>query len=58
MRLLSHMLGRFVRDGTLRVIDAHGNTHSFGAGVPVVTMRLNRYGIVFSQRGGIQSLQS
>ncbi len=41
MKMLAHMLSRFVQDGTLRVIDADGNTHSFGAGAPVVTMRLH-----------------
>ncbi|MHA1565874.1 MAG: class I SAM-dependent methyltransferase, partial [Alphaproteobacteria bacterium] len=41
MKMLSHMLSRFVRDGTLQVIDANGVTHSFGAGEPVVKMRLS-----------------
>ncbi len=41
MRMLSHMLSRFVQDGTLRVIDAGGVSHSFGAGTPEVTMRLH-----------------
>ncbi len=38
---LSHMLEAFVRVGTLKVIDAGGNTHVFaGAPGPQVTMRL------------------
>ena len=39
---LSHMLKAFVRTGTLRVIDADGNTHVFAGapGGPDVTMRL------------------
>ncbi len=41
MRLLAHMLSRFVRNGTLRVIDAGGGRHTFGDGAPVVTMRLS-----------------
>ena len=38
---LSHMLKSFVRTGTLKVIDADGQTHVFaGAPGPDVTMRL------------------
>jgi cyclopropane-fatty-acyl-phospholipid synthase len=40
--LLSHLLGRFVRIGTLRVIDPAGKPHRFaGAPGPVVTLRLH-----------------
>ena len=39
MRLLNAMLGRFVRSGTLRVIDAAGKTHVHqGTAGPEVTM--------------------
>ena len=34
MRLLSHMLRRFIRQGTLRVRDAGGKVHVFGDGLP------------------------
>ena len=34
MRLLSNLLKRFVRTGTLRVIDASGGEHVFGDGAP------------------------
>jgi len=34
MRLLSNLLGRFVRQGTLRVHDADGNVHVFGGRLP------------------------
>ncbi len=41
MRLLNSMLRRFVRTGTLRVIDAHGHEHVHGGGPgPEVTLRL------------------
>src|SRR4051812_10198801 len=42
MFLLSHMLRRFVRTGTLTVIDYKGNTHRFGGTPgPVVAIRLH-----------------
>jgi cyclopropane-fatty-acyl-phospholipid synthase len=42
MFLLSHLLKRFVRTGTLRVIDPSGNLRQFvGAPGPVVTFRLH-----------------
>jgi cyclopropane-fatty-acyl-phospholipid synthase len=38
---LSHMMKSFIRTGTLKVIDAEGNTHVFsGAPGPQVTMRI------------------
>lgn len=42
MRLLSHMLGSFLREGTLHLVDADGRTHSFGNGQPPqATIRLH-----------------
>ena len=43
MRLLSNLLTRFIRNGTMRVIDAEGTVHSFGGEGPgpTVTMRLH-----------------
>jgi cyclopropane-fatty-acyl-phospholipid synthase len=42
MRLLAHLLGTFVRIGTLSLIDAHGRVHVFGgAPGPLVTLRLH-----------------
>jgi cyclopropane-fatty-acyl-phospholipid synthase len=42
MRLLAHLLGTFVRIGTLSLIDAHGRMHVFGgAPGPLVTVRLH-----------------
>ncbi|RKZ35787.1 MAG: hypothetical protein DRQ37_05645, partial [Gammaproteobacteria bacterium] len=39
---LSNLLERFIRNGTLHVIDAAGGRHTFGNGAePVVTMRLH-----------------
>lgn len=42
MKLLSHLLTKFVRDGRLTVIDHTGQTHGFGSGAdgPDVTIRL------------------
>src|SRR5258708_25157120 len=41
MFLLSHLLKRFVRTGTLTVIGPDGGTHRFGGGPgPLVVMRL------------------
>lgn len=37
---LSQLLKRFVKNGTLDVIDAKGKTHRYGSGAPIVTMRL------------------
>jgi cyclopropane-fatty-acyl-phospholipid synthase len=34
MRLLSNLLGRFIRQGTLRVHDADGHVHVFGGRSP------------------------
>ena len=34
MRLLSNLLGRFIRQGTLRVRDADGQVHVFGGRLP------------------------
>lgn len=44
MRLLSHLLKRFVRNGRLVVIDHAGRHHAFGSGSdgPKVTIRLTR----------------
>lgn len=40
--LLSHLLDRLVKTGTLTVVDAHGHVHRFaGAGGPSVTIRLH-----------------
>ncbi len=39
---LSYLLKRFVNQGTLRVIDAGGKEHVFGAGEPTVTMRITK----------------
>lgn len=42
MKLLSHMLRRFIRRGTLRVIEADGNVTEFaGTQAPVATIRLH-----------------
>ncbi len=43
MRLLSNLLTRFVRNGTMRLIDADGGVHVFGdaAAKPAVTVRLH-----------------
>ena len=43
MRLLSHLLTRFIRNGTLRLYDADGGLHTFGGQGegPVVTVRLH-----------------
>ena len=42
LRLLSHMLERFVRTGTLRLIDADGGEHEFaGSQGPVATIRIH-----------------
>ena len=43
MRLLSNLLTRFIRNGTLRLIDAEGAVHTFGGQGegPTVTMRLH-----------------
>lgn len=42
MRLLTHLLARFVRAGTLSLIDAYGLLHTFGgAPGPSVTVRLH-----------------
>ncbi len=41
MRMLAHMLNRFVQNGTLELTDADGTAHRFGAGPPVVKMRLS-----------------
>ena len=42
MLLLSHLLRRFVRTGTLRIIDAAGTSHVFsGAPGPIATCRLH-----------------
>ena len=42
MRLLSHMLQRFIRKGTLRVIDSDGRTFEFaGTGEPLATIKIH-----------------
>ncbi len=42
MRLLSHMLRRFIRKGTLRVIDSDGQTFEFvGTEEPLATIRIH-----------------
>ena len=46
MRLLNAMLGRFVHTGTLRVIDAAGQTHVHqGSAGPEVTIRITDPGL-------------
>lgn len=41
MQLLDNLMQRFVRTGSLRLIDAHGQTHVYeGVGEPRVTVRL------------------
>jgi len=43
MRLLSHLLKRFIRNGTMRLYEADGRLHTFGGqgDGPVVTVRLH-----------------
>src|SRR4028119_2035926 len=43
MRLLSNLLGGFVQNGSLRLTDANGRVHVFGAGRPgpAVAVRLH-----------------
>ena len=41
MQLLSRLLTRFIKTGTMTVIDADGRRHDFGAGAPQVTLRLH-----------------
>ncbi len=42
MKLLAHMLGKFIQHGTLRLIEADGETHEFvGSEHPVATIRLH-----------------
>ncbi len=47
MRLLSGLLEKFVKKGTLRLYDASGQLHVFGGKLagPVVTARINRRGL-------------
>ena len=47
MRLLSGLLEKFVKKGTLRLYDASGRLHVFGGKLPgpVVTARINRRGL-------------
>ncbi len=47
MRLLSHLLEKFVKNGTLRLYDASGQLHIFGGKLPgpAVTARINRRGL-------------
>ena len=47
MRLLSNLLEKFVKNGTLRLYDASGQLHIFGGKLPgpVVTARINRRGL-------------
>lgn len=46
MKLLAHMLKRFVQRGTLRVFDAEGNLHEFiGSPEPNATIRLHDPGL-------------
>ena len=48
MRLLSGLLGKFIHRGTLRVIDAKGQSHTFGdGGEPRVTLRLHHRALHF-----------
>lgn len=44
MRLLSGLLNKFIKNGTLRLYDATGTLHRFGSGLngPDVTVRINR----------------
>lgn len=39
---LSYLLNRFVKQGTLRVLDAAGKEHTFGSGEPLVTMHITK----------------
>lgn len=41
MQLLSRLLTRFIKTGTMTVIDTQGRRHDFGAGEPRVTLRLH-----------------
>jgi cyclopropane-fatty-acyl-phospholipid synthase len=43
MRMLSRLLTRFIRNGTMRMIDAAGGEHLFGGSGPgpTVTLRLH-----------------
>src|ERR1700761_6056316 len=41
MQLLSRLLTRFIKTGTMTVIDAGGARHVFGQGGPRVTLRLH-----------------
>ncbi len=43
MRLLSHLLTRFIRNGAMRLYEPSGALHTFGTGgeEPIVTVRLN-----------------
>ena len=47
MRLLSSLLKKFIKYGTLRIHDASGQLHSFGGKLPgpAVTLRINRRGL-------------
>ncbi len=47
MFLLSGLLGKFIRNGTLRIYDASGTLHVFGgvAPGPAVTVRINKRGL-------------
>ena len=47
MRLLSNLLGGFVQNGALRLTDANGRVHVFGAGRPgpAVAVRLHDPGL-------------
>ena len=47
MRLLSSLLKKFIKYGTLRIHDASGQLHSFGGQLPgpAVTLRINRRGL-------------
>src|SRR5664279_4256195 len=47
MLLLSGLLEKFIKNGTLRLYDASGRLHTFGGKLPgpAVTLRLNRRGL-------------
>jgi len=47
MFLLSGLLEKFIKNGTLRLYDASGKLHTFGGKLPgpAVTLRLNRRGL-------------
>ena len=47
MFLLSNLLDKFIKNGTLRLYDASGKLHAFGGKLPgpSVTARINRHSL-------------